>query len=550
MYCLTYHLTTCCLVCVVSAETCLTQDLGGMEVDGLKPVAAVEPGTPLLRAVFLRRLRLTRLLLDGGAYVNESDGLGHTPLMVACTTRHEDSQSASRVKLVHFLLEKGADPNIQDKEGLSALMHACRERMEAEVVALLLASGADVGLEDQSGTSALVYAVMAGDWAILRLLLDTCKAKGKEVIIITTDQGPGGRLQAKQCMRVPPDGPPDQTTAAAAAAPAPASPSEIQLITSPQPTSSLRPPKSVFCFKESQSCGFSSHPCSPSRLQRLCQAEEQGQQQQQQHLLRLNSEPWLKIPQSLLKHHAASSASERSRDLSPAEDILLQIPKQDLNKTVRNAGLEGGPGGKKITLPGLQSPHSASHPNLCCVTLGVDPCRSTAAAPLHSMTLSSFHNIIQRRKLGLDIYSSDPQLARDAQNVPHDLQQRQREGAAVSVGGESRRLAPLRCSSTLSSAESPPNSGSNRKILSGFERRGSGAFLLEQGSQSRPRSLPPLALSSSNASVLNVYNSIGDKELGSKTFLPSAPPGHPKELGRRMLLRRHSIQPQQFKSTA
>lgn len=521
-----------------------------MEVDGSKPVAAMEPGTPLLRAVFLRRLRLTRLLLDGGAYVNESDSLGQTPLMVACTTQHEDSQSASRVKLVHFLLEKGADPNIQDKEGCSALMHACRERTEAGVVSLLLASGADVGLEDRSGTSALVYAVMAGDWAVLRLLLDSCKAKGKEVIIITTDQGPGGKLQAKQCMRVPPGGPPKQTTPAAATAPA--SPSEIQLITSPQPTSSLHPPKSVFCFKESQSCGFSSHPCSPSRLQRLCQAEEQGQQQQQQqHLLRLNSEPWLKIPQSLLKHHVASSFSERTRDLSPAEDVLLQIPKQDQDKTVRDAGLEGDPGGKKIILPGLQSPHSTSHPNLCCVTLGVDPCKS-AAAPLQSMASSSFHSIIQRRKLGSDIYSSDPQLARDAHIAPRDSQQRQREGAAGLVGGEARRLAPLRCSSTLGSAESPPNSSSNRRILSGFERRGSGAFLLEQSSQSRPRSLPPLTLSSSNTSILNVYNSgsIGDRDVGTKTFLPSAPPGNPKELGRRMLLRRHSIQPQQFKSTA
>lgn len=519
-----------------------------MEVDGSKPVAAVEPGIPLLRAVFLRRLRLTRLLLDGGAYINESDALGQTPLMVACTTRHEDSQSASRVKLVHFLLEKGADPNIQDKEGRSALMHACQERTEAEVVSLLLASGADVGLEDQSGTSALVYAVMAGDWAVLRLLLDTCKAKGKEVIIITTDQGPGGKLQAKQCMRVPRGSHPDQTPKATAAAPA--SPSEIQLITSPQPTSSLQPPKTVFCFKESQSCGFSSHPCSPSRLQRLCQAEEQGQQQQQ-HLLRLNSEPWLKIPQSLLKHHAASSFSERSRDVSPAEDVLLQIPNQDQDKTVKDTGLEGDPGGKKITLPGLQSPHSASHPNLCCVTLGVDSCRSTAT-PLHSMASSSFHSIIQRRKLGSDIYSSDPQLTRDAQNVPRDSQQRQREGAAGPVGGDGRRLAPLRCSSTVGSAELPTNSGSSRRILSGFERRGSGAFLSEQGSQARPRSLPPLTLSSSNTSVLNVYNSgsIGDRELGTKTFLPSAPPGHPKELGRRMLLRRHSIQPQQFKSTA
>lgn len=528
-----------------------------MEGDGCNPGAAVEPGNPLLRAVFLRRLRLTRLLLEGGAYINESDSQGQTPLMVACRTQHEDGQSASRVKLVQFLLEKGADPNIQDKEGRSALMHACQEGTSPEVVSLLLASGADIGLEDQSGTSALVYAVMAGDWAVLKLLLDTCKANGKEVIIITTDKAPCGKLQAKQCIRMPPIAAPSQLEKVTAA---PASPSEIQLITSPQlNTSSLCPPKSVFSFKEGQSCG--SHPCSPNRLHRLGQVAAEGLQQP---LLRLNSEPWLKIPQSLLKHHVAAS-SQRDRDLFLTEELLLRIPKQDWDnsrdKSARSAGLEGNgrkecgkPARKKPTLPGLQSLHSASHPNLCSVNLGTDSSCSSSSfsdgkrlgTPLHSMASSSLHSIIQRRKLGSDIYSSDPQLAGDVQNPPQDSQQRQKDPL------EGKRLAPLRCSSNLGSAESPTSCGPSRRVLSGFERRGSGAFLLDHGSQARPRSLPPLTLNSTNNSVLNVYNlsSVADKEPGPKTFLPSAPPGHPRELTRRMLLRRHSIQPQQFKTTA
>ncbi|KAE8285382.1 Ankyrin repeat domain-containing protein 34B [Larimichthys crocea] len=432
----------------------------------------MDSGNPLLKAVFLRRLRLTRLLLEGGAYINESDSQGQTPLMVACRTQHIDAQSASRVKLVQFLLEKGADPNIQDKEGRSALMHACQEQAGTEVVSLLLASGADISLEDQSGTSALVYAVMAGDWKVLKLMLDTCKAKGKE------------------------------------------------LITSPQCSSStLCPPKPVFSFKEAQSCGVNSHPCSPSRFQRLGQAVPNGLQQP---LLRLNSEPWLKIPASLLTQQLPAGG----KDLSESEELALLKPDGDnsVNSTgsfrcyegqlARDKGLEGN--GKsecakhveqKMSLPGLISSHSASHPNLHSVNLGTDTIASsssfssgkTLSTPLHSMASSSLHSIIQRRKLGADIYSSDPQLAVDIQNLPEESQQRTRDLA------DGKRLAPLRCSSTLGSRES--FSGPNRRVLSGFERRGSGAFLLDHNSQVRPRSLPPLTLNSSNNTpLLNVYN--------------------------------------------
>uniref|UniRef100_A0A8C3A6I5 Ankyrin repeat domain 34B n=1 Tax=Cyclopterus lumpus TaxID=8103 RepID=A0A8C3A6I5_CYCLU len=509
------------------------------EGEGSHPGVAMETGNPLLRAVFLRRLRLTRLLLEGGAYVNESDVDGQTPLMVACRTQHTDVQSASRVKLVQFLLEKGADPDIQDKEGLSALMHACREQAGPEVASQLLASGADIGLEDRSGTSALVYAVMAGDWKVLKLLLDTCKAKGKEVIIIATDKFPCGKLQAEQYLSLPPLGPLDGTDKMASAAPA--SPSEIQLITSPQCTSSsVCPPKTAFSFKEAQSSGVTSHPCSSSRFQRPGQAAPNGLQQP---LLRLNSEPWLKIPASLLRQqpHAASS-SESSKDLP--EDLALRIHKPDgTNSTsesfkwyegssARDKGLEAKNEcakrvGQKISLPGLLSSHSTSHPNLHAANLGTD----------------SLHSIIQRRRLG-DIYSSDPQLARDVHNL---LEEKARDLT------EGKRLAPLRCSSTLGSRESLGTLGPSRRMPSGYERRGSGAFLSDHNSsQAKPRSLPPLALNSTNNPTLSSAAGGGfcEKESGMRTFLPSAPPGHPKEMTRRMLLRRHSMQTEQFKTTA
>lgn len=536
-----------------------------MEPEGCNPGVTMDSGNPLLRAVHLRRLRLTRLLLEGGAYINESDSQGQTPLMVACRTQHIDAQSASRVKLVQFLLEKGADPNIQDKAGRSALMHACREQVGSEVVSLLLSSGADISLEDHSGTSALVHAVMAGDLKVLKLLLDTCKAKGKEVIIITTDQFPCGELRAKQYLsRSSPD--PDEQTNKTPAAPA--SPSDIQLITSPQCTSSsLHPPQSVFSFKESKSFGVSSHPCSPSRYQRLGQAVPN---RLQQPLLRLNSEPWLKVPASLLTHQHQFALSENDRDLDQSEDLILRIPKLDekgsssslsqsfswyeerLEKeTEAQEDEKNGYAKEKVSLPGLLSSHSVSHPNLHSGNLGTDSIRSSSSfsgarnlsSQLHNLASSSLYSIIQRRKLGSDIYSSDPQLALNIQNVPEESQQKGKDLT------EAKRLTPLRCSSTLGSRES------GRKLLTGFERRGSGTYLLDYNSQARPRSLPPLTLNSTNNPLLHNLSSSGggsfcEKESALKGFLPSAPPGQPKELTRSMLLRRHSIQTEQFKTTA
>lgn len=513
-----------------------------MEEKVCTSAAPMDSGNPLLRAVFLRRLRLTRLLLEGGSYINESDSQGQTPLMVACRTQHCDAQSASRVKLVQFLLEKGADPNIQDKEGLTALMHACRERAGPEVVSLLLDSGADINLEDQSGRSALVHAVMAGERVVLKLLLEACKAKGKDVIIIATDKFPVGEIEANQYLSVSGHGSVDQTTAAA-----PASPSEIQLITSPQSTSSsLCPPKPVFSFREAKSCCLSSNPGSPSRYQGL------GQVQQQQYLQRLNSEPWLKLP-TPLPHAASLSSNEKVPLRVSTQEKEIDSCEDDEERLAGNKGAQrqckGNStkhGRQKISLPGLLSTHSASHPNLHHVNLGADLAASSSfsclsSAKVHSLSphgtaSSSLHSILQRTKLGADIYNSDPQLAGYSHHIPT----------------ENKKLAPLHRSSTLCSREPPFVLGPNSKVLSRFNRRGSDAFLLEQSSQAKPRSLPPLSIGTLNAPNPNNY-SFGSKAgvgFPGERFLPSAPPGQSTELSRRRLLRRHSMQTEQFKTTA
>nr|XP_032829715.1 ankyrin repeat domain-containing protein 34C-like [Petromyzon marinus] len=202
------------------------------------PDGARTGGNPLLRAVQLGRLRLTRLLLDGGAYVNESNDRGETPLMVACLTRHADAQSASKARMVRYLLEKKADPNIQDKCGRTALMHACCARAGAEVASALLEGGADPSVEDRSCRSALVYAIHADEPSTLKVLLDACKAKGKEVIIINVTERlslPGNK-SAPRYLSLPglPDASYDER-------PACASPSDVELSTSPSAARSSAP---------------------------------------------------------------------------------------------------------------------------------------------------------------------------------------------------------------------------------------------------------------------------------------------------------------------
>uniref|UniRef100_A0A8C8RKP8 Ankyrin repeat domain 34A n=1 Tax=Pelusios castaneus TaxID=367368 RepID=A0A8C8RKP8_9SAUR len=159
-------------------------------------------GNALLKAVWQGKFRLTRLLLEGGAYINEGNAQGETPLIAACLAHYDDPHNKPR--MVRYLLENGADPNIPDKTGKTALMHACADRAGPSVASVLLEHGADPSARDYSGASALVYAINRGDRETLQVLLDACKAKGKEVIIITSDTSPSGTKKTKQYLNSPP----------------------------------------------------------------------------------------------------------------------------------------------------------------------------------------------------------------------------------------------------------------------------------------------------------------------------------------------------------
>ncbi|NWW71146.1 AN34B protein, partial [Climacteris rufus] len=274
-------------------------------------------GYSLIKAVYQRRLRLTRLLIDGGAYINESNSRGETPLMIACMTKHVDLQSASKAKMVKYLLDNKADPNIQDKSGKTALMHACLEKAGPEVVSLLLLSGADPSLPDHSNRSALVYAINSADRDTLELLLKACKARGKEVIIITTDRSASGRQRTKQYLNVPPPDLEEYTSL-----PACASPSETESnegVEDPFSFRELYPQHLDSCCETASLITRSSSPPARFKLTQVLQCD-----------------PWLKCCPAMF-HHRKMASPQELEGVSPIQELSCKVGGLGLAKGVTSS---------------------------------------------------------------------------------------------------------------------------------------------------------------------------------------------------------------------
>ncbi|XP_064295512.1 ankyrin repeat domain-containing protein 34B isoform X1 [Phalacrocorax carbo] len=446
-------------------------------------------GNSLIRAVYQSRLRLTRLLLEGGAYINESNDRGETPLMIACRTKHVDSQSVSKVKMVKYLLENKADPNIQDKSGKTALMHACLEKAGPEVVSLLLKSGADPSLQDHSNCSALVYAINSEDKETLKVLLNACKAQGKEVIIITTDKSVQGRQKTKQYLNVPPADLEECHSPTACT-----SPSEIELKTSPSPLLSSNETKKVlFSFKEvdhPRSVDNSSQTVSPTRKSSSTKVGSKLVQVQQ-----LQSEPWIKSSLSLFHQNKIVSLQEQLQDITPEEELSFKINGLALSKrfVTRHQSIDikdtahllktfDQTGSMKLSYDEINSqiPYVEEKHNPSGIPVGKD-------ASLGQISfISNLSSIIQKRNLGANHYSSDSQLTTSLSPAAAE--------DVKSVTGKKRILSPSHSllPSSREVLENTPPVTLSRKSQAFLERRGSGAFLLDHIAQTRPGFLPPL----------------------------------------------------------
>ncbi|XP_073339216.1 uncharacterized protein [Pagrus major] len=257
--------------------------------------------SPLISAASSGKLRLVRLLVEGGAQVNACNPRGETALLAACKALRGEPAGPETVKLLNYLLQNQADPNAQDRAGRTALMYACMERAGAQVASTLLAAGADPSMEDYSGASALVYAINAQHQPTLKVLMDACQARGRDIIIIATEMGVNGGPVTRRYLNVPPS--PDTSPVSCM------SPSDIFLKTgSPNSTEG----ENIFNFRGAGKRGSSSSSRLPSS-----ELSPMGQCSTPPPRQRVLSEPWLAIHNLACLNQAYE---EGMRERSPQEE--------------------------------------------------------------------------------------------------------------------------------------------------------------------------------------------------------------------------------------
>ncbi|XP_006142684.1 ankyrin repeat domain-containing protein 34C [Tupaia chinensis] len=510
-------------------------------------------GNSLLKAVWLGRLRLTRLLLEGGAYINESNDKGETALMVACITKHADQQSISKSKMVKYLLDNRADPNIQDKSGKTALIHACIRRAGGDVVSLLLENGADPSLEDRTGASALVYAINADDKDALRHLLDACKAKGKEVIIITTDKSSSGTKTTKQYLNVPPSPKVEDRQSP----PLCTSPSDIELKAPGLGCPPSEKEDDFFSLQTGHASGggaskVPNEPVSPTRKVGNLKRARLPQ------LKRLQSEPWGLIAPSVL---AASARQDETHGTSTDKSLGdVSFPKRGpLSRTNsidgKDLALFPTVAEQVLKIPASSAPASwkaayekgqAPHPRLARRgTLPVDQEKGIVGPP----GPSSLKEPAALKWLENDLYDLDLQPGTDP---PGTISLESGKGPLDRKKLNSSHLSLFHGSrESLDAAANTSPSSARRRPPHLLERRGSGTLLLDRISQTRPGFLPPLNVNL-NPPIPDIRSSSKPSSplaSGLKSMVPVAP-SSPKRVdmrSKKKLLRRHSMQIEQMK---
>ncbi|OCT69088.1 ankyrin repeat domain-containing protein 34A [Xenopus laevis] len=515
-------------------------------------------GSALLKAVWQGKFRLTRLLLEGGAYINEGNAQGETPLMAACLAKYDDPQNKSR--MVKYLLENGADPNMPDKMGKTALMHACCNVTGAAVVSVLLEHGSDPSIKDYSGTSALMYAINRGDRETLRVLLDACKARGKEVIIITTDTSPSGTKKTKQYLNSPPSPGIDDKQSPGICM----SPSDIEIKTSLSPASEKEEARDVFNFNMGTrlTCPSSSK----LEVKTSDHILAKGRVVNKKQLKRLNSEPWGLVAPSVLAG---------SHPVVPTENTTVEECEENIISEVNNLSISNR--------PLLSRRHSIEGQESSCLKLDeqtpVDEPSVLDASWADKVQLSHLHQPLSRRNTAPEAQETSnatlaPTIATNLRGVAHHKLTRMDhyesdshlcpdsipgspDSGRVSLERRKYNASPLTLftSSSRESLESIPSAVSpmsvRRRTPGLLERRGSGTLLLDHISHTRPGFLPPLNVNL-NPPIPDIRangKALSPVHGSQKTFIPVAPssPKHFDAKAKKKLIRRHSMQTEQIR---
>ncbi|KAK5052559.1 hypothetical protein LTR84_002424 [Exophiala bonariae] len=118
--------------------------------------------SPLLWAVAADYFAEVELLLEQGANVEIKDNKHQTALLIAANKGHTN--------VMRILRKYGADPDVRDTEGFTPLLIAIRNGLTDAIESLCSASQLDA--KDPTGRTALLYAVMTGNEAVAKCLLN------------------------------------------------------------------------------------------------------------------------------------------------------------------------------------------------------------------------------------------------------------------------------------------------------------------------------------------------------------------------------------------
>ena len=148
--------------------------------DRIMPKASKETNKPeqtLFNAVASSKLRLIRLLIEGGVNVNSRNDRGQTPLLITCSSLSNTCHARweTREKVVKYLISVGADVNIHDTTGRTPLIYAVITR--TSVIFDLIDAGADPWKEDSRHKCAFDYALQNKDLAQVEIMVYAYKKK-------------------------------------------------------------------------------------------------------------------------------------------------------------------------------------------------------------------------------------------------------------------------------------------------------------------------------------------------------------------------------------
>lgn len=128
--------------------------------------------TPLICAIYARRVDIAEVLLKAGADVNKLDKWGHTPLIEAA--------NGGCVSIVMLLVEYGANLNCVDTNGDTPLL-AALWRGDLRILATLLDNGADLDiLRSDRGMETMACVKSKKDFETLEIVETALRLKDKK----------------------------------------------------------------------------------------------------------------------------------------------------------------------------------------------------------------------------------------------------------------------------------------------------------------------------------------------------------------------------------